>query len=136
MRFDQQKSASFPELGRVAALAGAPVRFRQRGVRFRTGAGRRRSAPPVVTPPAHRPRDRRRAGSPAQSTLGSSSEEAVKMALENNLGIRAEQLNPQIQTYARRPGPRRVRAEPVLDDDDAQQHDAARQLPDRHGQRR
>ncbi|MEO7271493.1 MAG: TolC family protein [Vicinamibacterales bacterium] len=29
-----------------------------------------------------------------------SSDDAVKMALENNLGIRAEQLNPQIQTYA------------------------------------
>ena len=33
------------------------------------------------------------------TTLRISSEDAVKMALENNLGIRAEQLNPQIQTY-------------------------------------
>jgi outer membrane protein TolC len=37
---------------------------------------------------------------PGTTTVRISSDDAVKMALENNLGIRAEQLNPQIETYA------------------------------------
>jgi outer membrane protein len=34
-----------------------------------------------------------------QNVIRISAEEAVRMALENNLGVRAEKLNPQIQTY-------------------------------------
>ena len=36
------------------------------------------------------------------------------MALENNLGIRAEQLTPQIQTYAVAQARAAYRAEPVV----------------------
>jgi outer membrane protein len=36
---------------------------------------------------------------PGTTTVRISSDDAVRMALENNLGLRAEQLNPQIETY-------------------------------------
>ncbi len=38
-------------------------------------------------------------------------DEAVRMALENNLGVQADRLGPQIQTYGVAAGPRRIRAE-------------------------
>ena len=46
-------------------------------------------APPVAAAPA-----------PAGPVLRLSADEAVRMALENNLGIQAERLAPQINTYA------------------------------------
>ena len=46
-------------------------------------------APPVATAPA-----------PTGPVLRLSADEAVRMALENNLGIQAERLAPQINTYA------------------------------------
>jgi outer membrane protein len=39
------------------------------------------------------------AAAPGQSVLQVSPDDAVRMALENNLGLRAEQLNPQIENY-------------------------------------
>ncbi|OFW10282.1 MAG: hypothetical protein A3H96_18540 [Acidobacteria bacterium RIFCSPLOWO2_02_FULL_67_36] len=41
-----------------------------------------------------------RAAAPAGTEVQISSEEAVRMALENNLGIRAERLSPQLQALA------------------------------------
>jgi outer membrane protein TolC len=89
MRFDQQKSAcsrlaaGMAFFGVLSVSGGAMFAFEQA--------------------PAPAPAVTSQAGSGPQSgssTLRISSDEAVKMALENNLGIRAEQLNPQIETYA------------------------------------
>jgi outer membrane protein len=68
------------------------VRFRPGSVRFRTNA-RDPPAAPVVPP----------VGAAAGQTgpvSRLSADEAVRMALENNLGIQAERLSPQINTFA------------------------------------
>jgi hypothetical protein len=84
MRFDQQKSAC-SRAARVAAVLFA-LSASGSGV-FASGQGQAPSGA-AQDPQA------------GMTTLRLSSEDAVRMALENNLGIRAEQLNPQIETYA------------------------------------
>jgi outer membrane protein len=98
MRFDQQKSAC----SRVARMAAVLCALSASGSAvFASGQGQ---APPAVAGPAPaRPQVPSPAAADPQAgmtTLRISSEDAVRMALENNLGIRAEQLNPQIETYA------------------------------------
>ena len=100
MRFDQQKSACF-RVVRVAAILG---------ILSASGSGVFASeqpavtpqvaAPPAAPPPVSTAAQAAQAPQAGTSTIRISSEDAVKMALENNLGIRAEQLTPQIQTYA------------------------------------
>ena len=96
MRFDQQKWAC-SGAGRVAALV-VLLSASGSGVFAFGQAPAPPVAPPVVTQPPTAPATT--SPDAGQSTLRISSEEAVKMALENNLGIRAEELTPQIQTYA------------------------------------
>ena len=100
MRFDQQKSACF-RVVRVAAILG---------ILSASGSGVFASeqpavtpqvaAPPAAPPPVSTAAQAAQAPQAGTSTIRISAEDAVKMALENNLGIRAEQLTPQIQTYA------------------------------------
>ena len=100
MRFDQQKSAC-SRLVFVGTLVGALSASGSGVFAFGQGQGAQAPAPPVAAPAPATPatgagQDRQQ----GTSTLTISSDEAVKMALENNLGVRAEQLAPQIQTYA------------------------------------
>jgi outer membrane protein len=103
MRFDQQKSAC-SSAARVATML-CVLSASGRGL-FASGQGQVTppAAPPVAAPAPVRPT----VATPATaaqdpqagtSSLRISSDEAVKMALENNLGVRAEQLSPQIETY-------------------------------------
>jgi len=102
MRFDQQKPASFRTL-RLGALAFALSAYGSGVSAFGQAVTPPVQGPQVQTPPA-RPAPMTSGAAqdagPGASTVKISSDDAVKMALENNLGIRAEQLNPQIQTYA------------------------------------
>lgn len=96
MRFQQQISAC---LRRGTALTVAALMF---------GSGLSVSAfGQAATPPAQPPQaSQTSAGQPAQqitSTTGAlkiTQDDAVKMALENNLGVQAERLNPRIQDLA------------------------------------
>jgi len=102
MRFDQQKPASSRNL-RLAAVAlvlsasGSAVSAFGQAL-APAAPGSQVQTPPVR--PASVASGAAQDAGPGASTLKISSDDAVKMALENNLGIRAEQLNPQIQTYA------------------------------------
>ena len=49
--------------------------------------------------PTQTPQSKTLTASGAPTTLRVTSDEAVRMALENNLGVRAERLSPQIETY-------------------------------------
>ncbi len=102
MRFDQQKSARsrsalFGAIFCVLSASGSGL--------FAFGQGQ--ATVPVPPAPAPAPVTRPMtptAGTgqepqPGTSTMRISSDDAVKMALENNLGVRAEHLAPQIQTY-------------------------------------
>jgi outer membrane protein len=62
-----------------------------------SASGQQQTTPPS-SPPTAQPQQRLDA-SAAPSVLKVTADEAVKMALENNLGIRAERLGPQIETY-------------------------------------
>jgi len=104
MRLDQKKWAGL-RAGRVVTLvcllsaSGSGVfAFGQTPPALPAAAPQAPPAPSpattTITPAAGTPQD---AG---LSTTRISSEDAVKMALENNLGIRAEQLTPQIQNYS------------------------------------
>jgi outer membrane protein len=53
-----------------------------------------------ATQAAQPPPPRPPAGTPPSSTLRLTSDEAVKLALENNLGLQTARLNPQLQTLA------------------------------------
>src|SRR5436190_20177329 len=101
MRFDQQKLASFRTL-RLGALAFALSAYGSGVSAFGQAVTPPVQGPQAQTPPA-RPAPMTSGAAqdtgPGASTVKISSDEAVKMALENNLGIRAEQLNPQIETY-------------------------------------
>ena len=90
MRFEQQISAclraaaAFGLCGYLFAFVGTVSAFGQQ--------------PAPQTPPAQQV-----TGAASQQTgnvVKLSQDEAVKMGLENNLGLTAEQLTPQIQTYA------------------------------------
>jgi outer membrane protein len=102
MRLDQQKSACsrLVVLGTVLWVLSASG-----GVVFAFGQGQTAPAAPAPTT-AQKPSPSTTVTSGSgqdpqagMNALKISTDEAVKMALENNLGIRAEQLDPQIQTY-------------------------------------
>ncbi len=98
MRFEPRISACFrPAAHAALALAlfasGRPV--------FASGQAPAAPAPAVQTPPTQAPAAQTPA-TPAASQgpqLRVSADEAVKMALENNLGIQAQRLAPQIESY-------------------------------------
>src|SRR5258708_16929890 len=96
MRLYQQFQASFAR----AAVAGAGVLLFASGMPL-SAFGQAPQAPPAVAKPAP---SRQLTGSQLPSTLASgtpvSMEDAVRMALENNLGLKGERLNPEIQSYA------------------------------------
>lgn len=99
MRFDQQKLTSSGMI-RLAAIT-LVLSASGSGV-FAFGQA---LTPQVQTPPAVKPLapvapPAGQDPGPGSTSLRISSDDAVRMALENNLGIRSEQLNPQIQTYA------------------------------------
>jgi outer membrane protein len=62
-----------------------------------SASGQQQTTPPSP-PPTAQPQQRLDA-SAAPSVLKVTADEAVKMAMENNLGIRAERLGPQIENY-------------------------------------
>jgi len=101
MRLDQQKRAS----SRVFRLAAITLVLSGSG--SRVSAFEQSLTVPVqgqpVQPPPARPAPVTSGAAqdpgPGTSSVRISVDDAVKMAIENNLGIRAEQLNPQIQTY-------------------------------------
>jgi outer membrane protein TolC len=110
MRLDSPKSACSRSV-RTAALAGllfasgsGLFAFEQQQAPAPQPAPPAASAPatPSATPATQAPAASQ-ASTPGDqaggTTLRISSDDAVKMALENNLGIRAEQLSPQIETY-------------------------------------
>jgi outer membrane protein TolC len=95
MRFEQRISACF----RAVTVIGLTICvFGSGGGVFASGQQPPAQPPasaqaPVAQPPA--------AAAPDQTgpALRLSQDEAVRMAMQNNLGLSAEQLNPQIQTY-------------------------------------
>jgi outer membrane protein TolC len=102
MRLDQQKSAC----SRVVVLATMLwVLSASGGVVFAFGQGQTAPAPSAPataqkpSPPTTVTSGSVQDAQAGMNTLKISTDEAVKMALENNLGVRAEQLDPQIQTY-------------------------------------
>ena len=124
MRLDQQ----------FRAFLTARARRRARGRRCSLPACRcplsdrlRTATGPAAAAPAVQPRPRTAAvvnGTPLTM------DEAVRMALENNLGIQAERLNPRDPELRRRPrATRRSRPSLFSSVDARQQHDAADRLP-------
>ena len=90
MRFEQQISACFRAAAAIG-LSGYLFAFVGTVSAFGQQAPPQTPAQPVT------------AGATSQQTgnvLKLSQDDAVKMGLENNLGLTAEQLTPQIQTYA------------------------------------
>ena len=89
MRFEQQNPASLKSIAAMAVVAclfaiGRPV--------FASG----QAPAAAAAPPAQQSAPLAVPGSELQVSV----DEAVKMALENNLGIRAERLSPQLQALA------------------------------------
>jgi outer membrane protein len=95
MRFEQQISVCFKS---VVACSAAFLLFGSGRIVFASGQTPTTSAPArqVVTPT---PPTSQAAAVPGPE-LQLSADEAVKLALENNLGIRAERLSPQAQALA------------------------------------
>ena len=94
------------------------------GVRFRTDAASPAARPPPATPAA--------AGRAAAAgdAAAHGIDEAVRLALENNLGIQIEKLNPQIQTLRRVARRARAYAPALVSASTArEQHVAADRLP-------
>ncbi len=88
--------------------------------------------------------------SAAPTTLKITPDEAVRMALENNLGVQADRLGPQIGTFGVAEARAAYAAQPDVDDDDQkcdctadrlsrdwrrEQRPVERQLQDRRGHR-
>ena len=117
MRLKQQISACLVTASLVAVAglfaSGRPVSASEQTPR--TDARQRR-------------RNSRQLAQPASATR-LTADEAVRLALENNLGIQAERLGPQIGTLGVAQARARVHAEPVLDDHDARTAPSRRQLP-------
>src|SRR5262249_37540403 len=95
MRFDQQIRASIAR----SATAGAPallVAFGNPVADFGQATDNPAAPSPVAARQASAPQ------LPPSIANGTplSMEDAVKMALENNLGIQAERMNPEIQSWA------------------------------------
>ena len=135
MRFDQQKSACSRFVFGGDAGVGS-VRFRQWGVRFRTGPGRAGPAPPVAAAGAReRPAtpSRRRSGPAAGDELV---EDFVRRGGEDGAREQPGRSAPNSwrrrfrPTPSRRPAPPSARASSR--DHQPQQHDAAGQFPHRH----
>lgn len=96
MRLYQQFRASIAR----TAVAGLGVLVFGSGMSV-SASGQAPQTPPTSSkPPATRPVASAQAPSPVASGTPVSMEEAVRMALENNLGIQAEKLNPEIQSLA------------------------------------
>jgi outer membrane protein TolC len=85
MRFKHQISASFKPAVAILALAGV----------FASGRAVSASEQASSPPPA------RQTATPASQgpTLSLTADEAVKLALQNNLGLEAERLGPQVATF-------------------------------------
>jgi outer membrane protein len=98
MRFEQQISAYLKSLAicSTAVLLFASGRVVSASGQAAPAQTTAPSAPPATQPPAQQPDP---AGIPGPE-LQLTADEAVKMALENNLGIRAERLAPQVQAMA------------------------------------
>jgi outer membrane protein len=91
MRLNQQVKASL----RVVTAALAGLSLFASGIQV-SASEQAQGAPPPVAQGAAAP-----AGPDAgQTVVQLTADDAVRMALENNLGIRAEQLNPQIENYS------------------------------------
>jgi len=95
MRLDQQIR---PSIAR-AAMSGTLVVMFASGLPMSAFGQVLQPQQPAPTAPAARPAQEPQPASVANGT-SVSMEEAVRMALENNLGIQGERLNPQIQSYA------------------------------------
>jgi outer membrane protein TolC len=102
MRFDQQKSA-YSRLVVLGMMLWVVSASGGRVFAFGQGQGAQPippvAAPRQATPPPAVPAGAGQEAQQGTTLLKISTDEAVKMALENNLGVRAEQLDPQIQTY-------------------------------------
>jgi outer membrane protein TolC len=98
MRVHQQIRASIKRF----APAGAAALMFVFGIAL-SASGQTTAAPPVGTAPAATPPQQPRALQlPPYIATGTplTIEDAVKMALENNLGIQADRMNPEIQSWA------------------------------------
>jgi len=96
MRFDQQIRASIAR----SAMAGATALMFAFGIPL--SASGQETAPSTPSAPAVPVRQAPLPQMPASIATGTplSMEDAVKMALENNLGIQADRMNPEIQSWA------------------------------------
>ncbi len=99
MCFKQQISACF----RTAAVAAVALLLFASG---RPVFASEQAPAPAAQPPATQPQPVTQPQPPATAVVSQgpqfqlSADEAVRMALENNLGIRAERLSPQMQAFA------------------------------------
>jgi outer membrane protein len=93
------KSPIFGRVRGVAATVVAAGLFASGPTVFAFGQQGQNTAPPTQTAQPAQPAPRP-AGVTATSTLRITSDEAVKLALENNLGIQTARLSPQLQTLA------------------------------------
>ena len=93
MRFEQQISAVSASLSLGCARRPVPVRFRPP-----VSASGQTPAPAPAALTQAEPASRAAGAVPGTAVPDSRVDEAVRMALENNLGIQAERLSPQMQT--------------------------------------
>ena len=97
MRFDQQIRASIAR----SAVAGATALLFAFGTAL-SAFGQEPTTPANASAPAAAARQTRTLQVPPSIAAGTplSMEDAVKMALENNLGVQADRMNPEIQSWA------------------------------------
>jgi outer membrane protein len=91
MRFEQQK---WPRMSAYAAIATAVCLFGSGRPLFASGQEGKPQAPP-----AQQQTMQTAPGGVPGSTLKLTADEAVRMSLENNLGVQASRLGPQISTF-------------------------------------
>jgi outer membrane protein TolC len=100
MRFEQQKRSGLKGF----VIGGLLVLLFASGRGVSASEQTPAAQAPSTTAPATQPAPQAPAQLPSVAVPGSemqlTADEAVKMALENNLGIRAERLNPQVQALA------------------------------------
>jgi len=97
MRFEQQISA---RLKSVVACTLAVLLFASGRVVSASGQAPAPSQTPAPSSPSTQPPAQQSATTVLGPELQITADDAVKMALENNLGIRAERLSPQVQALA------------------------------------
>jgi len=85
---------------RISACGRLATAFFAAGVLFASGPVVSASGQNQPKPQAAQPASKPAGGTPPTSTLQVTADEAVRLALENNLGIRTEKLNPQLQALA------------------------------------